>query len=98
MKLEIILLHCKTYSFYDESKQLRSGMKVKYLINNTMKPVEVSDNEKGCQVAESNLDIEVFKKINVVPAIYEATMNNNVNSKGQILQKMVDLEYLGEIC
>jgi len=95
---KIIILHARTYNFEDkQSKQLISGLKIAYILNDDLEPLKIDDKERGYSIVESSMPLELAGKISAVPGVYDVKFVSTTNAKKQIVQKPVDLTYICSI-
>jgi len=96
--MNITILHSNKFDFEDPKtgKQI-SGIKLQYIFNDDLEPVNVDGREKGYQVADAVLTLDHEYELNKVPGVYEAKFLTRVNAKGQPIQKLIGVNYITSI-
>lgn len=97
MKIKIILLFARSWSMTDENtKQLRSGVSIQYVMNGTLTPVRGENGDKGIQVVKESITNECAAGIVEAPGYYEAEMGLKAQGGKNVLY-VNKLKYIGPL-
>ncbi len=91
---KIVILHAKAYSFANKDNDLIEGIKLKYIMNGTLEPFKVDNKEKGYLIAEGSISLDNISQIASIPGVYYPSYVKNVNAKGQVVQKLVNVDFI----
>jgi len=93
--MKIIILNARKYDFIDPktNKQI-AGIKLQYLFNDDLEPVIVDSNERGYQVADGTLSVDKEYSVKQIPGVYEAQFIPRVNAKNQLIQKLLNIDFV----
>jgi hypothetical protein len=97
----VLVISASTYIIKDDktNEVENSGTTVRYIATDDLTPCENEPKTlKGYKPAKANLPIEAYKKqFTAVPALYEATLNLDVNSQGVTTVKVTDFKFMATV-
>ncbi len=94
LKQEVVALSATQYDMVnEETGEIVKGTSVRYLLTNTMAPVE-ENGLKGYKLVKTSLPYEAYKEVfKEVPGVYEATLNFNIDKDGAAKIKASDFVF-----
>lgn len=99
MKQKIILLFANYYRMVDErTGAVTEGISSNYYFNTELKPMGNDNGAVGMRPAKGGIPLDCLRKIEVAPAIYEASFDMTIGSDGKPVLKIVDLDFVEELC
>ena len=97
IKTEVLVLHAGSYDFTNDRGEKIVGVKIQYSRSTVLTPRDVpargNNIDKGYRVAEVSLPIGFVSKFIKVPGIYHLEEEADVNSKGQVIMKILDINF-----
>lgn len=92
---QITILHSNPYNFVDEKTQNTvKGLKLDYIFTDDLEPIELDNREKGYSPAKASISYDLQHKVKAVPGVYQAKFYQSVNAKGQLIQKLIDVDFI----
>ncbi len=70
MKQKCILLSAQSWSLTDENGKQKSGLKLQYILSDSLSPV-TSNDFYGHKVVSESVPADLLPQINIVPGLYQ---------------------------
>lgn len=98
MRQRIILLFANAYQMVDDAGKRLEGVTCNYYFNTDLSAVDNINGSVGTRPAKGNMPYETFLKVRKAPALYDAEFELSVDKDGKPILKIVDVEFIEEVC